>query len=252
MATGDRVQFVCKYCGQTRPMKPSAAAYQDYCSKSCASKAMWETRERAEKPVPRERLRCSVEGCHKEPRGSNGYCKQHYTRWCRSGDPLVLKRAAGSCEPGCTCNRHNAKRGVRVPSAPCQSCGAVTMVHPCYGPGGNQQRKFCGQACWRQWQADQATARQAAGDTKRWDMSEAEFRSRLKSQGGRCPICSKELRGRDIHRDHCHTTGGWRGLLCASCNKGLGLFGDDPERLMAAAFYLAKEVNILGDLACQP
>ena len=125
------------------------------------------------------------------------------------------------------------------------------MVHPCYGPDGNQKRKFCGHSCWRKWQADQATARRAVGDTKRWDMSESEFQDRLAAQGNKCAICSKEIVGRDIHRDHCHSTGEWRGLLCNNCNRGLGHFQDDPELLVAAAFYLVKGVDVLGDLARQ-
>lgn len=54
-----------------------------------------------------------------------------------------------------------------------------------------------------------------------------------------CPICgSYEL---TPHIDHNHTTGKIRKMLCALCNKGLGLFRDSPELLRQAAFYLESE-----------
>ncbi len=57
-------------------------------------------------------------------------------------------------------------------------------------------------------------------------------------QGGRCAVC--EAPTQDLHVDHCHATGKVRGLLCANCNRGLGLFADDPARMRVAARYLAK------------
>ena len=61
-------------------------------------------------------------------------------------------------------------------------------------------------------------------------------------QGYRCAICQRHENGMDrqLAVDHCHLTGHVRGLLCASCNQGLGYLGDDYESLVAAAKYLLK------------
>jgi len=55
-----------------------------------------------------------------------------------------------------------------------------------------------------------------------------------------CPICGIYVEGSQIHKDHDHKTGKFRGWLCFKCNVGLGNFGDDPARLIAAAVYLSS------------
>lgn len=62
-------------------------------------------------------------------------------------------------------------------------------------------------------------------------------------QQGLCAICGKRPSGAKkqsyrLHVDHDHTTGKVRGLLCQSCNHGVGNFKDDPALLEAAIAYI--------------
>lgn len=64
------------------------------------------------------------------------------------------------------------------------------------------------------------------------------------SQNGCCKICNTHISELNSNHkktlcvDHCHTTDKIRGLLCDSCNRGLGLFKDSPEVLKKAIEYL--------------
>lgn len=52
---------------------------------------------------------------------------------------------------------------------------------------------------------------------------------------GICEICKSAPHD---HIDHCHLSGDVRGLLCKSCNIGLGLFKDNTTYLSSAVLYL--------------
>ena len=63
----------------------------------------------------------------------------------------------------------------------------------------------------------------------------------LARQKGRCGICGRlphEAGARRLAVDHSHETDAVRGLLCFSCNTGLGNFKDDPLLTNAATCYL--------------
>lgn len=65
-------------------------------------------------------------------------------------------------------------------------------------------------------------------------------------QNGKCLICKKPEtmvfygKVKALSVDHCHKTGMVRGLLCHSCNVGLGHFKDDPVLLKEALAHVEK------------
>ena len=74
-----------------------------------------------------------------------------------------------------------------------------------------------------------------------YGIDEAEWNRMFEAQGGRCAICgSEDPKGNHgvFHVDHCHTTGKVRGLLCDTCNRGLGMFYDNTNTLKNAIEYL--------------
>jgi hypothetical protein len=63
----------------------------------------------------------------------------------------------------------------------------------------------------------------------------------LKQQNYQCAICGHpHSDAEQLSVDHSHITGTVRGLLCKSCNWGLGNFEDDPVRLLKAVEYLQR------------
>lgn len=58
-----------------------------------------------------------------------------------------------------------------------------------------------------------------------------------------CEICKREA---NLHVDHNHVNNKIRGFICGSCNRGLGLFQDNPVALREAANYL--ELNQQGKI----
>lgn len=83
----------------------------------------------------------------------------------------------------------------------------------------------------------------------RYGMSIEDFEALRQKQNGQCEICLVKLeihpdssvRTKRVAIDHCHQTGVIRGLLCANCNTGLGMFKDNYKLLQAASEYLLKQ-----------
>lgn len=87
---------------------------------------------------------------------------------------------------------------------------------------------------------------------KQYGLTITQFESLLNRQNSRCAICSTDKPGGFANQwavDHCHKTGGVRGILCSSCNKGLGHFKDNIAVMETAVRYLTffhRPTEVLG------
>lgn len=107
----------------------------------------------------------------------------------------------------------------------------------------------------KQRQAERAKNRGQA--LRKYGLTLEEYDAILASQGGCCAICGTTNPGGRwgdsgrFHVDHDHSCCSGkescgecvRGLLCASCNVGLGSFNDQAELLRKAADYLLTKIR---------
>ena len=80
---------------------------------------------------------------------------------------------------------------------------------------------------------------------QKYGLTPEDYAAMLANQCGVCAICEKVCKtGRGLAVDHNHTTGVVRGLLCANCNRGIGMMQDDPTIVAKAHAYLTKTVTL--------
>lgn len=112
----------------------------------------------------------------------------------------------------------------------CKTCGSVfTPTNPC--------QLYCSKEC----------KGKNAYYKRNYGITDADLTKKKAEQDNKCFLCGSEgfLIGKNNHSeklvvDHCHETGRVRKLLCQNCNRGLGLFQDNPELLRKAAEYVEK------------
>lgn len=108
-----------------------------------------------------------------------------------------------------------------------------------------RQRKNARRRAWNEANRERQRAVNEAHHLKRYHgLTVEQYRAMAIEQGGKCAICAEEPQGKKhcakLHVDHNHGTGAIRALLCAHCNRGIGLFRERPELLRLAAAYLER------------
>lgn len=187
---------------------------------------------------------CSIDDCQNRV-FARMWCSKHYTRWLRHGDPHGITRATPyqhgdptkwcpRCESMQAIQRF-AKRGNGRPKGWCIPCEAAYQESHAASPEGREQRRL-GRAGWNNRNHEYFLK-------YRYGITLADYEALRITQTDRCAICGTDRPGIKITKwtvDHCHSSGKVRGLLCGSCNLGIGQFGDEPERLRAAAAYIER------------
>lgn len=101
--------------------------------------------------------------------------------------------------------------------------------------------KFCSRECYDRYRRlhkqDKYLMEKRHQLKHKYGLAYDEFESMLLAQRNKCAICFNDFSSTPFV-DHCHKSGKVRGLLCNSCNTGIGLFKDDPKLLQKAIEYL--------------
>jgi hypothetical protein len=153
-------------------------------------------------------------------------------------------------------------------SVACTKCGTEYPTGDGYfnrmakSPSGYRRIcKACTNRYFQCWYDQQLSAKWAKKERLRqlkikYGMSLLDYEEMLNEQKGVCAICQQPEvtrapsgEKRALAVDHDHLTGRVRGLLCRSCNTGLGQFKDDEARLYAAIAYLNGRTARTGEAA---
>lgn len=182
--------------------------------------------------------------------GMRSRCKD-----CNDSAKVKGARVSQYCRAG--------KRAAYLPKdAMSAECTACTRLFPrteefYYRDKRGNLRRQCRDCCNADTRARHAVPknRQRHHDRMRkntFGLSLEEYQGMLQSQGGVCAICGRPERRlardrsgpRNLSVDHSHQTNAIRGLLCGSCNYGLGAFEDSIDFMERAIVYL-KQHNTL-------
>jgi hypothetical protein len=79
-----------------------------------------------------------------------------------------------------------------------------------------------------------------------YGIDKSQWISLFNLQGGRCAICREN---EATHVDHNHSNGEVRGLLCSTCNVGLGMLKENEEFLNNAIKYINFYPNLAESLS---
>lgn len=132
--------------------------------------------------------------------------------------------------------------------------------------GGGPKQKYCSHACAaKRWLIKNPSKRKAvvkkyesipenktrkqANERRRWlhrqyGWKEANFNQELERQNYSCYGCLERLDNKTARVDHCRKKNRVRGILCDSCNRGLGWLKENPSTFRRLIAYLDRDREV--------
>jgi hypothetical protein len=135
----------------------------------------------------------------------------------------------------------------------CNCCGIELVIGKTWTEARKKHHMNSCNACnhkksklWKQENTKKAA--QSAKYTKlkyHYNLSKEQFDFIYESQQGKCAICleTQDKFSRNLHVDHCHTTGKVRGLLCSNCNTAIGKLKENIIILDRAKEYIIRNTE---------
>jgi hypothetical protein len=166
--------------------------------------------------------------------------RARYERKPVTRGPTITEKRCTRCDETKPISEFYARRG--DPSAGywtshCKACSIITVRET---RERNPERHRAGS---RRWAANNPRKVKNTILKRMYGITIDEYEAMLVKQGGGCAICGQKEPGGNaghLHVDHCHDTKKVRGLLCGSCNNGLGRFVHRIDLLLAAIKYLQE------------
>lgn len=158
---------------------------------------------------------------------ARGWCRKHYVRWRRHGDPTIKLTRWGE----------DSNAEVKF----CRYCKRDLPVSFFYRRNDTSGLVYKCKDCWKP----------APGQIRekdlwyRYRLTPGDYEKLLTDQDGRCAIC-RQVSELEVDHDHACCPGRRscgkciRGLLCSLCNRILGMANDSPVVLVKAATYLGR------------
>lgn len=126
-------------------------------------------------------------------------------------------------------NKNNKTDGLR---SKCRKC--VALVSAIWRENNREYLREKGRQYWAE-----RPEKKRAFTVKKYGLSLEEYHDMLAKQGSLCAICHTDNNsGKAFDVDHDHITGKVRGLLCSSCNKGIGSLKDSEKIIESALKYV--------------